>query len=93
MIISTKAIATHTLVLVIMMGMFAFVAFLAYANWNETITPIMESYACEFKFRRYCTDWEANNFNTVPWNWNDEEPTSCDDFGITKPTSKDECQK
>jgi len=91
--ISRKAIATHTLVLVIMIGMFAFIAFIIYADWNETTAPILKSYACQFKLRRYCTDWEANNYNTVPWDWYDEEPKDCAEFGVSKPDSKEECQK
>jgi hypothetical protein len=89
---SKKAMAVHTIVLVIMMAFFAIVAFLILYQWTNYTNLEANRTSCAFKKVAYCTDWKANNYKSEPWNWGDKAPKSCDEFGITKPTASSDCE-
>jgi len=87
-----KAIATHTIVLVIMMGMFAIVAFWLFYKWADVTNIEATAASCTFKKIAYCTDWKFNNnYGNDPGTW-DDPPTGCEEFDILKPTDKDDCE-
>ena len=89
-----KAIATHTLALVIMMGMFAIIGLIFLYQWAGGTEAETSVASCTFKKISYCTDWRANNYAASPWNWESREPKGCEtlDPPITKPT-QDECKQ
>jgi len=84
--------AVHTIVLVIMMGLFAFVGMFLFYKWSDT-TSIQASLAsCKLKIVSYCTDWKVNNYADKPWNWNEKNPLGCERFDVKEPTSKQDCE-
>jgi len=88
-----KAIATHMVVLVIMMGLFAIVALFLFYKWADITNIEANTATCTFKRSLYCTDWSVNNnYGTEPWNWDDKPPIGCERFEITKPENKDDCK-
>jgi len=89
---SEKAIAVHTIVLVIMMGLFAVFAIFMFYKFSEGTNIESTAATCAFKKIMYCTDWKANNYGGEPWNWADKSPAGCSKFGIGKPT-KEDCEE
>jgi len=92
MLIRKKAIATHTIVLVIMMGLFAIFGFLLFYKWVGFTEVEATAATCGFKKIFYCEDWKANGYRDEPWNWNDKPPAGCDRFDVTKPGTRDDCK-
>jgi hypothetical protein len=89
---SKKAIAVHTIVLVIMMGFFAIVGFFFFYKWSDEVEIQASETSCTFKKIAFCTDWKLNNYGDTPFNWDEKKPVGCEEFGIEEPTI-DECQK
>lgn len=85
----SKGIAVHTIVLVIMMGMFAAIAFWLFSVWSSATSVEVTRSSCVFKRISYCTDWKFNNYNEDPeWVWGNTDPIGCEslDPPINKPT-------
>jgi len=84
----SKGIAVHTIVLVIMMGMFAAIAFWLYSVWSGATGVEVTRSSCVFKRISYCTDWKYNNYNDEPDDWEDRAPTGCESLNppIKEPT-------
>ncbi len=91
-LINKHGIAVHTLVLVIMMGLFALVALFLFYKWATPSAVEATAASCAFKKIAYCTDWSANDYGKTPWDWNKKPPFGCEDFGIEKPTSAEDCK-
>lgn len=89
---SSSGMATHTMVLIIMMGFFAIIALFLFFKW-ATPSAIEATFAtCTMKKLAYCTDWGANDYGKTPWNWYDKPPNKCEEFGMEKPTSMEDCK-
>jgi len=86
-----KGIATQTLVLVIMMGMFAFAAFMIWSGWREGSDTSVQKAGCISKRLEYCTSWKARGYSEDPWDWHETVSDSCARLGIYKPTQP-ECE-
>lgn len=86
-----RGIAVHTLVLVIMIAMFTLVAVFIFYKWAAPSAVEATSVSCYFKKLSYCADWKSNGYGTTPWDWDSKQPTGCEDYGITKPVTKDDC--
>ena len=84
----SKGIAVHTIVLVIMMGMFAAISFWLFSVWSGTTGVETTRSSCVFKRISYCTDWKFNDYNEEP-DW-DADCESLDP-PIRKPTLS-ECE-
>ena len=84
----SKGIAVHTIVLVIMMGMFAAVAFWLFSVWSGATGVEASRTSCVFKRITYCTDWKSNDYNDEPGDWEDRAPTGCGSLNppIREPT-------
>lgn len=84
----SKGIAVHTIVLVIMMGMFAVVAFWLFSVWSGVTSVEVTRSSCTSKRISYCTDWGFNNYNDEPNDWENRATTGCGglDPPIYKPT-------
>ena len=87
----SKGIAVHTIVLVIMMGMFAAIAFWLFSVWSGATGVEATRSSCVFKRISYCTDWLSNNYNdehAEQWGWETTAPTGCGslDPPINEPT-------
>jgi hypothetical protein len=91
---SKKAVAAHALVLIVMIGFFAIVAFFVLSVWLEGTNIETNKATCTFKKVQYCTDWKVNNYDTAPWVWEDRPPKGCEVAGIEikKPTSAADCR-
>lgn len=87
----SKGIAVHTIVLVIMMGLFAFIAMYLFYVWADSSNIEATAMSCTVKRISYCTDWYANNYKEEPWDWDQKAPF-CDDLKIYKPGSSEECE-
>lgn len=89
-----KAIAVHTLFLIIMMALFAVVAFVLFADWTGDTGKQANKTACLFKRTKYCTDWRTNDYGPAPWDWYEKSPKGCEllDPPILKPKDKYECE-
>jgi hypothetical protein len=91
--IGKKGIATHTLVLMVMIGFFAVIAFylLYVAIDSERISA--NTATCLFKKLDYCNGWKANKYDQPPWNWYEREPIGCENLDppIYQPFSRSEC--
>ena len=74
---SEKAIATHTIVLVIMMGLFAVFAIFMFSEFSKNTAIESTAATCTFKKISYCTEWKTKNYGDVPWGWDDKSPTEC----------------
>ncbi len=89
----SKGIAVHTIVLVIMMGLFAFIAFYLFYVWSSGANVEATAMSCTVKRLSYCTDWKANNYGTEePWDWNQRPPLGCDNLEIYEPLNGYECE-
>lgn len=87
-----SGIAVHTLVLVIMIGLFALVALFLFYKWAVPSTIEATAASCAFKKIAYCTAWSANEYGTTPWNWDENSPFGCAEFGIEEPMSEEDCK-
>lgn len=89
-----KAIATHTLFLIIVMVLFAIVAFILFGGWLPNADRQANKATCTYKKISYCTDWKANSYTEEPWDWYDKNPEGCEtlDPPIFKPRSLYECE-
>jgi hypothetical protein len=89
-----KAIATHTLVLVIMMGFFAVIAFYFLGGSVSNTGKQATRAGCTFKRLSYCTDWRGNNYDQPPWSWSSRNPEGCERLSppITKPQMMQDCE-
>lgn len=81
----------HTLVLVIMIAMFAIVAVFLFYKWAQPSVIEATTISCEFKKLAYCADWKQNGYGTTPWTWSEKQPLGCEAYGVTQPVTKDEC--
>jgi hypothetical protein len=81
----------HTLVLVIMIAMFAIVAVFLFYKWATPSVVEATAISCEFKKLSYCADWKTNAYGDAPWSWGDKPPAGCESFGVARPLAKDEC--
>jgi hypothetical protein len=90
--VSSRGVAVHTLVLVIMIAMFAIVAIFIFYKWASPSIVEATAVSCDFKKLAYCADWRANAYGPTPWDWSTKQPTGCDAFGITQPATKDDCK-
>ncbi len=88
----TKGIAVHALVLVIMIGLFTLVALFIFYKWATPSSLAATSASCTFKKLSYCTDWGSNDYQKSPWDWDKKAPFECEQFGITRPTEKEDCE-
>jgi hypothetical protein len=86
-----KAVAVHTLVLIIMMIFFTIFALFLFYKWTETTGIQTNAATCSMKKIIYCTDWRANSYGTVPWDWSTSNPKDCDAFEVTQPSKKEDC--
>ena len=82
-------IAVHTMVLILMIGMFTVVSLFLLYSWVKPSTIEANKISCELKRVAYCTDWDSNDYDTEPWDWEDRQPLNCQKFQINKPTSGD----
>lgn len=91
--IAKRGIATHTLVLMVMIGFFAVIAFylLYVAIYSDKVQA--DQTTCLFKKLDYCNGWRANKYDQPPWDWYNRPPTGCEmlDSPIYKPTTRAEC--
>ncbi|NCN39593.1 MAG: hypothetical protein GW914_04405, partial [Candidatus Aenigmarchaeota archaeon] len=87
---SPKAIATHTLFLIAVMGLlliFTLVTFWFFIGQ----TPIEANKAtCTAKYMNYCERWTLKGQD--PGDWGDIKPEDCESLGIEKPNSIDDCK-
>ncbi|MCX6820871.1 MAG: hypothetical protein NT016_02895 [Candidatus Aenigmarchaeota archaeon] len=88
----SRGVAVHTLVLVIMIAMFAILAIFIFYKWASPSVVEATTVSCDFKKLAYCGDWKANAYGTTPWDWSTKQPTGCDAYGITQPATKDDCK-
>jgi hypothetical protein len=90
----SRGVAVHTLVLVIMMAMFAIVAVFIFYKWTPTLIVASQA-ACEMKKITYCGDWKANGYGSEPWTdgWDKKQPLDCEQYGIMKPTDMATCSE
>lgn len=87
-----RGIAVHTLVLVIMMAMFAIVAVFLFYKWATPSVVEATAISCEFKKLSYCADWKTNAYGAnKPWSWGDKPPAGCESYGVSQPLAKDDC--
>ena len=89
--VASRGVAVHTLVLVIMIAMFAIVAVFLFYKWATPSVVEATAISCEFKKLSYCADWKANRYGDRPWSWGEKQPLKCEAFGITMPANKDDC--
>jgi hypothetical protein len=90
--VARRGIAVHTLVLVIMMAMFAIVAVFLFYKWATPSAIEATAVSCEFKKLAYCADWKTNAYGaTKPWSWDDKPPAGCESFGVAQPLTRDDC--
>ena len=87
----SKGIAVQTLVLVIMMGMFAFAAFMIWDSWRNGSGTSFEKAGCISKRLEYCTSWKARGYNNEPWDWYETVSGNCSELGVSRPT-QEECE-
>ena len=86
---SPKAMATHTIFLIGAMALF--LTFTIISLWyfiGQTPTEATKA-SCTAKYMNYCERWTLNGED--PGDWDKIEPKGCEDFGIEKPSSLDDC--
>ena len=88
---SSKAIAVHTIVLVIMMAFFAIVGLFLFYIWTDQADIQASAATCQFKSVAYCTEWKLNSYGETPFNWDEKKPLGCEEFDIREPTI-DDCE-
>jgi hypothetical protein len=86
-----KGVAVHTLVIIIMMAMFAVVSFYLLYYFSEGTGTEANQTTCMYKRIAFCTEWSNNKYGTEPWTWDDRDPQGCEEFDIVKPSVSD-CQ-
>ena len=89
-IMSQKAIATHSLFLIGTMVLF--LIFTVISLWPLiSLTPIETTKAsCTGKYMSYCERWILNGED--PGDWDDIEPKNCEEIGIDMPRTLDDCK-
>ncbi len=87
-----KGLAVHTMVLIIMIGMFTAVSLFLFYKWASPSIKNATKASCVVKQISYCTDWSVNDFNQIPWEWDEKNPKDCHNVGISEPTVED-CNK
>jgi len=83
---SKRGIAVHTMVLVMMMAMFAGVAIFLLYKFTSPAPMEATKIVCELKKVRYCADWSSNDYVKSPWEWDEKNPKDCTEFNIRQPT-------
>lgn len=87
----SQGVAVHTLVLVIMIAMFAIVAIFIFYKWAQPSAIEATTVSCDFKKLAYCADWKVNGYGTRPWDWDTKQPAGCEAFDVPQPLGKSDC--
>ena len=91
-----KAIAVHTIFIVITVVIFFFFAVVIIFGFVN-ITQIQASQTtCTIKLLSYCTSWAAKGFSAEPYEWSKKSPTDCNkflkDISDSSGPTKDQCK-
>lgn len=81
---TSKGIAIHTAVVIIMFALFLFVGTIVIYKWINPMRVRADRASCVFKLIAYCVDWKINDFadDKRPWIWEAKNPKGCEEFGI-----------
>lgn len=87
-----KAIAVHALFLIVVMGMITFFLLILFWRYIKIGEIKATEVSCRIKLTNYCEKWIRDKKD--PGDWHEIEPkTGCDEFGISRPTSLEECKR
>ncbi|MBL7169390.1 MAG: hypothetical protein ISS48_00020 [Candidatus Aenigmarchaeota archaeon] len=88
----SKAIATHTIFLIAVMGIFLLFTIISFWYWIGQTSVDASKASCAAKYMNYCERWIFEGKD--PGDWNKVEPLGCEDpeIGIEKPESIEACK-
>ena len=85
-----KAIAVQAIFLIGVIAIFLFFLIAIFWGWIDTTKLGTSQASCTAKRISYCAELLKNR--DPPFDWNSKQPTNCDQFGIYKPDSKNDCK-
>jgi len=92
---SSKAVAVHGLVLIIIIAFFLFLTAVITYKWAAPTAMETTGASCAYKKLSFCIDWMDSNFDPAkkPTWWASRAPNNCDapEIKVNEPQSKDDC--
>jgi hypothetical protein len=91
---SKADISVHGLVLVVLLVLFIFAAFVIFYSWVTINNAQASTELCSVKLLNYCTDWYSKGFKDVPYDWSSKPPTGCEasPINIKQPANPVDCK-
>jgi hypothetical protein len=84
------SIAPHALVIVVLIAIGAFFALIIFWEWIAIGKVEASETTCKIKLMNFCEEWIIKDQEP---NWEEIPPEGCEEFGITKPVSKTDCEQ
>ncbi|MFH8086613.1 MAG: hypothetical protein QW609_02215 [Candidatus Aenigmatarchaeota archaeon] len=86
-----KGVATHTLVIILIAIIGIFFSIIIFWRWIGLMSQEADEIKCKMKLESFCAEWISKNKEP---DWNSIPPKEgCEQYGIFKPTTKEECEK
>ncbi|MBU5537460.1 MAG: hypothetical protein QW818_01460 [Candidatus Aenigmatarchaeota archaeon] len=85
-----KSIAVQAVFLIAVIAISLFFIVAIFWGWIDTTKFGTSEASCAAKKTSYCSSLLNNR--PPPFDWDKKEPTDCEQFGITKPNTKEDCK-
>jgi hypothetical protein len=85
-----KAIATHTIFLIAAITLFLLFTIISLWHWLDSIGGDTTQANCTAKLLNYCERWKLSGKD--PGDWDEIQPDNCEEFGIQRPSSIEDCK-